>query len=442
MLFIEFYCMKRFCFLLLISLAVLISCGPADKDPDNWRNEPLSPAIPESQGFSSERLDRIDTLFQNYIDNGEIAGATALVARRGGIVYYRSTGYDDLENQVPLEKDAIFRIASQTKGITSVAVMMLDEEGRFTLHDPISLYLPEFRNPKLLDEFNGRDSSFTVTPAKREITIHDLLTHRSGYSYPGNASEAIRAIFESKDVSGGFPDKSSTLEEEIDKIASVPLTHEPGEKFTYGFSTDILGYLVEVLSGQSLEDFCRSRIFNPLGMEDTWFFLPEDKHRRLMNLYEDGLSETGLVKSDRSLVDFPKMESNYCSGGGGLSSTAKDYAIFQQMLLNGGTYNGRRILGRKTVEMMRSNQIGSQSGGSLFMPGDKFGLGFEVMTLPASAGIPISENSYGWGGAFGSLYWMDPEEELIAHLVIQKIGKYNDFRSKFITAVYQALVDH
>jgi len=363
------------------------------------------------------------------------------VARRGKIVYYKSTGYDDLDNRVPLEKDAIFRVASQTKGITTVAVMLLYEEGLFTLKEPVSKFLPGFRNPVVLESFNNKDSSYTTRPAKREITIHDLLTHRSGYCYPGSGGEAVSAIYAKLGLTGGIPNRNTTLKEEMQKIAGAPLAHEPGEKYSYGLSTDILGYLVEVLSGQTLEEFFRTRICDPLGMEDTWFCLPEEKHDRLMNLYTDDPSGDGISKFTDGLVDFPKTKGIYFSGGGGLSSTALDFAIFQQMLLNGGEYNGVRLLGRKTIDMMRTNQIGEQGSGSLYIPGhpDKFGLGFEVISPPGSITVPMSENSFGWGGAFGSLYWMDPQEDLVVHLVLQKHGEYNILRWKFIACVYQAL---
>jgi len=427
---------------ILLLLALLLgSCDSTQKNQSSWQKEPLTTGKPESQGFSSERLGRIDSLFQEFVEQRKIAGATALVARKGKIVYYRSTGYNDLETQTPLEKDAIFRIASQTKAITSVAVMMLYEEGRISLHDPISMYLPEFSNPQIITGFTKKDSSYTSQTAKREVTIHDLLTHTSGYCYPGSGGEAINAIYSKLRIVNGVPDGVSTLKEEMRKIALVPLAHEPGEKFSYGLSTDILGYLVETLSGQSLENFFRTKIFEPLGMADTYFRLPEEKHARLMKLYEDGTNGDGIQKSSGQYIDYPMKKGVYYSGGGGLSSTALDYAKFLQMLLNEGEYNGTRLLSRKTVGMMRINQIGTLDSGSLFIPNstDKFGLGFEVISLPGKAQIPISEGAFGWGGAFGSLYWIDPSEDLIVQFVIQKAGECTDIRSKFITAVYQAI---
>jgi CubicO group peptidase (beta-lactamase class C family) len=427
--------------LLLVIILLLGSCNSIQKDPQSWKSNSLVTANPESAGFSSERLQRIDSLFQRLIGQHKINGLTAIVARRGKIVYYKATGFDDTEKKTLLEKDAIFRIASQTKAITSVAVMMLWEEGRISLNDPVSLFLPEFGNPHLVSTFNKKDSSYTSRPAKRQVTIHDLLTHTSGYCYPGNGGDEVNATYVKNKVVNGVPSHISTLKEEMQKIATVPLVHEPGEKFTYGLSSDILGYLVETVSGQSLDNFFRNRIFEPLGMKDTYFRLPKEKEGRLMFLYEPGKNGSGIVKSTGEYKDYPVRDGVYYSGGGGLSSTAMDYAIFQQMLLNEGEYNGVRLLGRKTIQMMRSNQIGELGAGSIFLPAstDKFGLGFEVISLPGSAGVPISQGAFGWAGAFGSLFWIDPAEDLIALLVIQKLGDYNDLRNKFIATVYQAI---
>jgi CubicO group peptidase (beta-lactamase class C family) len=303
---------------ILLLFALLLGSCDSTKNESSWRKEPLTTAKPESQGFSSERLGRIDSLFQKFVDQRAIAGVTALVARKGKIVYFRSTGYNDLENKVPLEKDAIFRIASQTKAITSVAIMMLFEEGRISLNDPISMHLPEFSNPKVITGFNKKDSSFTSQAAKRAVTIHDLLTHTSGYCYPGSGGEAVNAIYAKLSIVNGVPEAVSTLKEEMRKIALAPLAHEPGEKFSYGLSTDILGYLVETVSGQSLEDFFRTKIFEPLEMADTYFQLPVEKHSRLMLLYEDNIKGDGVQKSTGQYIDYPLRKGIYFSGGGGL----------------------------------------------------------------------------------------------------------------------------
>ncbi len=419
---------------------LLTSCGPTQK-PTTWQSQLLQPAPPSSMGFSVEKIQEIDRLFQWNVEEGNIAGATALVARRGKIVYFQSTGYEDLENRIPLEKEAIFRIASQTKGITTVAIMRLYEEGKLDLPDPISKHLSEFKYPKIIDLFNEKDSSYVTRPAKREVSIQDLLTHTSGYAYPGNGGDAGNAIYAKAMIMNGVPSKSTTLKEEMQKISKLPLIHEPGEKFTYGLSTDILGYLVEVLSGKNLEEYFRSEIFEPLGMKDTYFHLPQEKHDRLMKLYLGRTGNKGLDIASDALTNYPKNMKMYFSGGGGLSSTAMDYAIFIQMLLNQGEYNGIRILKPETIQMMRTNHIGELGAGSLFLPltTDKFGLGFEVISPSEADSMLITEGSYGWGGAFGSLYWIDPTEELVAHLVIQKAGDYAKLRYDFINTVYKAL---
>ncbi len=431
--------MKNLTSTLLFGL-ILTACGPT-QEPTSWQSEPLQPATPSSQGFSEVKIQKIDELFQSNIEQGNIAGATALVARRGKIVYYETTGYNDLENKIPLEKDAIFRIASQTKGITSVAIMRLYEEGKLDLQDPVSKHLTEFNYPELIDQFKEKDSSYISRPAKREVTIQDLLTHTSGYAYPGNGGDDGNAVYAKARIMNGVPTKSSTLKDEMQKISKLPLIHEPGKKFTYGLSTDILGYLVEVLSGKNLEEYFRSEIFDPLGMEDTYFHLPEDKHARLMNLYQGRPGNKELNKAPEAMAGYPKNTKMYYSGGGGLSSTAMDYAIFIQMLLNEGEYNGVRLLKPETIQLMRRNHIGELGAGSLFLPAttDKFGLGFEVMFPSEADSMLISAGSFGWGGAFGSLYWIDPKEELIAHLVIQKAGDYAQLRYDFINTVYRAL---
>ena len=424
---------KSFLPLLLLAFTFsLYHCGQTNVDtgPDNKPS--LAPAGPETAGFSAERLARIDHLFQEYVDQEYIAGAAALIARNGKIIYYVAVGFEDPGSETPLEKDAIFRAASQTKAITSVAIMMLYEEGELLLEDPVSKYLPEFSEQEVLVNFNESDSTFLAMKARRQVTIRDLLTHTSGYGYPGSLRKAMNAMYAKYGINVGMGAKG-VLKEEMQKIAMLPLAHQPGEKFTYGLSTDILGYLVEELSGMSL------------GMEDTYFYLPEEKHDRLMGLYdvnEDG----GLyrrVESGGLNPDYPNSHGNFLSGGGGLSSTIYDYAVFMQMLLNGGIYNGVRLLSRTTIDMMTMNHIGDLGSGSLFIPGgpDKFGLGFEIISPPGSDKIPINEGAYGWGGAFGSLYWIDPGEELIAHLVIQKVKDYGEIRAKFINAVYQALED-
>jgi CubicO group peptidase (beta-lactamase class C family) len=406
----------------------------------------LKTVQPESVGFSSERLTRIDSVFKEYVDKGLCAGASALIARNSGIVYYKAIGYDDIETKSPLKEDAIFRIASQTKAVTSVAIMMLYESGKILLDDPVSKYLPEFKNIKVLDKFNEADSTYTTVDPKRPVTIRDLLTHTSGIGYPFIGTKAMNVLYAKNKIVSAITTDKVLLKDEMKKLANVPLGHQPGEKFTYGLSVDLLGYIIEVVSGVSLDEYLQTNIFKPLGMNDTYFYLPKDKYNRLANLY--GLDSVNhLIKlkpSNGFNPDYPKSEGTYFAGGGGLSSTSYDYAVFLQMLVNDGVYNGKRFLSQSTIKMMRTNQIGDILSGSLFIPnsGGKFGLGFEVIAAPGSIQVPMSEGSYGWGGTFGSLYWVDPKEKIVAQLVLQLASdSYNDLRKKFVALVYQAIAE-
>ena len=434
--------MRKNSILLLVLIFAQIQINAQIKTHDQSL---LESSKPESVGVSSERLTRIDDLFQEYVDNEWYAGVSAIVARKGKVVYYKASGYDDFKLKVPLKKDAIFRIASQTKAITSVAAMMLWEQGKFVLNDPISKYLPEFKESLVIDSYDEINSNYTTLPAKRQVTILDLLTHTSGYAYPGT-NKGIDISYSKYGVPTGLAE-GGVLKDEMLKHAKIPLVHQPGEGFTYGYSTDILGYLVEVLSGMSLDEYFKKNIFEPLGMEDSYFYLPKEKYNRLMKLYSENEDKKLILPKDIQGLnpDYPISDGVHFSGGGGLSSTAWDYAIFMQMLLNRGEYNGKRLLSKNTIAMMTTNQIGDLIAGSLFIPdgGDKFGLGFEIISPPGSSRVPMSEGSYGWGGAFGSLYWIDPDEQLIAQLIVQKSDNhYIDIRAKFIATVYQSITEN
>lgn len=393
---------------------------------------------------SAERLKGIDGLIQQYIDSGWINGATAIIARKGKIVYHKSLGYDDITTNKPLYKDAIFRIASQTKAITSVAVMMLYEEGKFLLDDAISKYIPEFKNPVVLDSFFTADSTFTTKPAKSQITIRQLLTHTSGIGYAQIGSMPFSAIYAKAGLIAGIGIDGHLLSEDMKKLGALPLVHQPGEKFTYGLNTDILGYLVERLSGQPLNVFLHKRIFEPLAMNDTYFYLPPDKKNRLATLYTTD-EKKQLQKADTTMningafkTNYPLMKGNYFSGGGGLASTAKDFAIFMQMLLNNGIYNGKRILSRNTIRIMTANQIGDLRMGH----GNYFGLGFEIVSEKGSAHSPLQQGSFMWGGMFSSSYWIDPKEQIIGQLFLQLFpNPHSNIHEKFKILTYQALTD-
>lgn len=403
----------------------------------------LKPGLPKQNHFSPERLKRIDQLMQQYVDSNWIAGAIALVAKDGNIVYHKAIGFDDREKNKPLQKDAIWRIASQTKAITSVGVMILYEEGKFLLDDPISKYIPEFRKPVVLDQFNKTDTTYTTIPAKKEISIRELLTHTSGIGYAQIGSETMNAIYAKAGVVGGIGLKGGLLADNIKKLGGLPLVHQPGERFTYGLNTDVLGYLIEVLSGMSLDQFFRKRIFEPLGMQDTYFYIPEAKRGRLAMLHSDDKNKQAVNTAASINVngtfyrDYPAQDGgSFYSGGGGLVSTTYDYALFMQMMLNKGSYNGKRLLSRNTVELMTMNQVGDINLGR----SSKFGLGFEVVTAESKPKTVLSPGTFSWGGMFASSYWIDPQEKIVAQFVLQQYPfSHGEIAEKFKVAVYQAL---
>ncbi len=404
---------------------------------------PLQPVKPEAAGFSSERLKRIDSNIAKWVNDGRTTGAVALIVRNGKIAYHKAFGYDDLEKTKPMRTDNIFRIASQTKAITSVAVMMLYEEGKFLLDDPVSRYIPEFAKQQVLDSFIAKDSSYTTIPAKSEVTIRQLLTHTSGVGYAQIGSKEANAIFAKGSISSGIGiEQGRLLATDIKKLGKLPLMHQPGERFTYGLNTDVLGYLVEVTSGMSLDQFLGTRIFEPLGMNDTYFYLPPSKHNRLVTLHEEEKGKLQKANAEIKhngifITDYPKTAGTYFSGGAGLSSTAMDYAIFLQMMLNGGEFNGKRLLGRNTVRMMTMNQIGDINRGD-----NKFGLGFGITTEKGSSILPTPEGVFEWGGAFATTYWADPQEKLIGIIYRQLWGTtHREAPNKFKVLVYQALND-
>ncbi len=411
----------------VLTLFILVSCKG---------NSGLKDAAPASANVSAERLDRIDGIIKQAIDSGWIAGAVGFIARDGKIVYNRSFGVADIEKKTPMETTSIFRIASQTKAVTSIAAMMLFEEGKFLLDEPVSKYIPEFAHPAVIEKFEPKDTTFTTVPAKREITIRDLLTHTSGIDYAGIGSATMSAIYAKYQIPGGFGTDKMVLGDKMKDMGKLPLIHQPGEKFTYGLNVDVLGYLVEVWSGENLDNFFRKHIFEPLGMNDTYFYLPEEKAGRLVNVISEDQNKK-LINASSDFVKYPLIKGTYFSGGAGLSSTVKDYAIFLQMLLNKGEYNGKRLLSRRTVELITCNQIGE-----IDLGGNKFGLGFEITTAKGQAKLGISEGSFSWGGYFGTTYWADPKEKLVCLLFIQQVPlRHGELQDKFKALVYQTLND-
>ncbi|WP_035561642.1 serine hydrolase domain-containing protein [Hymenobacter sp. IS2118] len=371
-----------------------------------------------------------------------VPGTIALVLRDGKVVYRKAFGVDNMFTQTPLRTDAIVRIASQTKAITSVGLMLLYEEGKFQLDDPISKYLPAFANPKVLATFNAKDSTYTTVPATGEVTIRQLFTHTSGISYPVIGSPEARAIYAKADIPSGIGTPTGSLAKSMDALGALPLLHQPGERFSYGLSVDVLGRLIEVLSGQPLDKYLRARLFEPLNMPDTWFYLPANKKNRLALLYTENAAKKTVPMEPRDgmFPDYPKASGGtYFSGGAGLSSTIDDYAHFLQMLLDNGTYNGRRLLKPATVALITQNQMGAVSQG-----GNKFGLGFSIVSAENAARQPggLSEGAYEWGGIFGTTYWVDPKTKLVALIYTQKYPNSTggDLANKFKTAVYQTFV--
>jgi CubicO group peptidase (beta-lactamase class C family) len=393
---------------------------------------------PESGGFSSERLKLLDNSMNEWVQKGFMNGGVGLVIRNGRIVYYKAVGYNDVATKEPMKKDAIFRIASQTKAITSVAIMILFDEGKLLLTDPVSKYIPSFKKQQVLDKFNAADTTYTTLPATREITIRDLLTHTSGIGYANIGSKEANAIYAKSGITAGIGAGNESLLATMTRLGTLPLMHQPGQKWTYGLNTDLLGCLVEVISGKPLDEFFRTKIFDPLGMKDTYFNIPANKASKLVNIhYQD--STGAFVRSGNHLLagpvsgDYPLIPHTYFSGGAGLSSPIMDYAIFLQMLLNGGEYNGKRILGRNTVRMMTMNQIGEIAFS------DRFGLGFLVQT-EKNGNVPAQPGTYSWGGAFATSYWVDPKENMVMLFYRQlEATTQGHVVEKFRALTYQAL---
>jgi CubicO group peptidase (beta-lactamase class C family) len=401
----------------------------------------LEKADAEAVGMSEERLLRIDDMLNQVIETEQIPGAVALVARHGKIVYHMAFGIADVESGRSFQTDDIFRIASQTKAITSTAVMMLWEEGKFRLDDPISKFIPEFEKILIFESLNEADSSFTGRPATKPITIRQLLTHTSGIGYGMIDDDNFRKMYQKAGILEAFATQDVTIEDNIKQLATLPLHFEPGEQFHYAMGLDVLGYLIEILSGQPLDQFFRERIFDPLGMEDTYFYLPESKYGRLVPVQtkRDG-AWVKYTSSPFYDPEYPiKGAGRLFSGGGGLSSTARDYALFLQMYLNNGELNGVRLLSRTTIKTIMANQIGDLWGDS----GSYHGLAFGVVDKGGVArGGMGSAGTFDWGGYFNTQYFADPVEQVIGILMKQTQEISMDESGwKFRQLVFQAIDD-
>lgn len=431
----------------LVMISFILAAFVAFTHPALAQSKMLVEASPEAGGFSSARLARLDSGMNEWVKKKWVNGSVVLIARRGKIVFNKAYGYNDPDTKVPLDKNGIFRIASQTKAVTTVAVMMLWEEGKFSLEDPVSKFIPSFANQTVLNSFNPKDTTFTSVPARRPVTIRDLLTHTSGLGYPGIGTPEENALYAKSTTTGGIGIKDQKLSDVMNRLGSLPLFFQPGEKWMYGLNHDVLGYLVQVWSGITLEDFFAKRIFQPLGMKDTYFNMPVAKGSRLVNFFQQ--DSTGAIKKqDKTFggaldMNFPLQKTDYFSGGGGLVSTIYDYAVFLQMLLNGGDYNGVRFLSRNTVRMMTMNQIGElfvNLGG--VKSENKFGFGFSIITENGSRLTPSQAGTYAWGGAFSTSYWVDPKEGMIVLIYRQMWGPHvADTDKAFKPLVYQAIND-
>ena len=375
-------------------------------------------ASPEEVGLSSERLDRLARVTQGHVDTGLLPGAVILIARHGKIGYFKTFGYRDRVARSAMPADAIFRLASLTKPIVSVAAMMLHEEGRFQIYDPVSQYLPEFAKPTV-----GVDRVSAI----REMTIQDLLRHTSGLT-DGGGTTPIDQLYRDTDVRN----RDQTNADLVTRLAKLPLLHHPGTRWHYGLSTDVLGRLVEVVSGKTLGTFLAERIFRPLGMEDSGFWLPAAKVSRAAQPWQRPGGGPMTLRSDVAVA--PRLE----GGGGGLVSSATDYLRFAQMLLNGGDFNGSRLLGRKTVEFMTADHLGAIPGQQ---EGMGWGLGFQVRRDAGIAGLPGSVGEYGWAGNTGTIFWVDPKEQLIAIYMVQVSAEDRVYlRNQFRSLVSQAVI--
>ena len=403
---------------------------------------PLSEGIAKDAGMSAERLSRIDDMLMNAIEVNQIPGAVALIARDGVIVYHKAFGMADNRANRELKQNDIFRMASQTKAITSTAMMMLWEEGHFRLDDPISNYLPVFGEAQILDTFSREDTTYTTVPAENQITIRHLLTHTSGIGYGViDRDERFRMIYEKAGITDLFTTEPITIGESVTKLAKLPLHHEPGEKYTYSEGLDVLGYFIEVISGMPFDEFLKTRIFDPLGMDDTRFYLPEPKHDRLVTVQQkddDGKwSPFPVTFYD---PDYPRTGAmTFFSGGAGLSGTVEDYAKFLQMFINHGEYAGTRFLSRTTVNFMMQNQVGDLLGNS----GRDFGLAFGLIDAEGETmGGRGSTGTFDGGGYFNTSYFADPQENVIGLIFKQTQGPTGDQTSwKFRQLVFQAIDD-
>jgi len=412
--------------ILLIAIGLLlISCQPQNSKSDS------------KEGISQNRLSRIDTMLEQAILDNKIPGAVAFVSRNGQTLYHKSFGISNPITKERYKNDDIFRIASMTKAVTSLAVLILWEEGKFFLDDPIEKYIPEFKNTGILNSFNAKDSTFTTTPNKKKITIRHLLTHTSGMGYgeiDGNSE--IRAIYWKNNLRDIFA-PNENMQEVAAKIAKQPLHHEPDKKFTYSLGIDVLGYFIEKISGKPFPEFLKERIFNPLEMKDTYFTIPKEHHSRLVPVLTQKNGLWKMYSANHYNIRYPLLDSKtFFSGGAGLSSTVEDYAKFLHVFINQGRSNGHQLIGKKTCELLFENQL---TGIENWSHGLAFGL---LSKKDLRKGTGGSEGTLTWGGYFNTSYFADPNEKIIGIIYKQTRDISNDDTSqRFRELVFQSIVE-
>ncbi len=413
-------------FLVVVAL-IFASCCCQEEKPQQ-----LVYGADVSDAFDMERLNRIDSAFQWYVNEGYMPHAVTMVVHKGRVVHNKAYGWRDKEAGIPVETTDIFRMASQTKAIAVTAIMTLFEEGKFQLDEPIKKYLPEFANPVVLDTYDAKTGEYTSHPAARDITIRHLITHTSGLSYGGDFMKICKA----KGIHPLNALEDITLRENVRRMGDMPLAHEPGEGFTYSMNIDVLGAMAEVISGQDFYTFIKERVLDPLGMNETSFYLPEDRVERLVKLYMYPVGGPLQLSNSELYQTYPYAgaQTLYCPGAG-LCGPIEDYAKFCQMIINGGEFNGKRILGRKTLEMMQKNGTGDMRGEI------GFGMAWDVFTPENAHNTIVSEGSMRWGGMFGTDYIIDPSEDLILLMYVNNMPNLSGYNAKTLmhNTVYQAL---
>ncbi len=406
---------------------LLASCCCPDEKPQQ-----LVYGADVSDAFDMERLNRIDSAFQWYVDEGYMPHAVTMVVHKGRVVHNKAFGWRDKEAGIPVQTTDIFRMASQTKAIAVTAIMTLFEEGKFQLDEPIKKYLPEFANPVVLESYDAKTGEYTTRPAVRDITIRHLITHTSGLCYNGDFMKIVKA----KGIHPLNALEDITLRENVRRMGDMPLAHEPGEGFTYSMNIDVLGAMAEIISGQDFYTFIKERVLDPLGMTETSFYLPEERVERLVKLYMYPVGGPLQLSNSELYQTYPYAgaQTLYCPGAG-LCGPIEDYAKFCQMVINGGEFNGKRILGRKTLEMMQKN-------GTSDMRGEiGFGMAWDVFTPENAHNTIVSEGSMRWGGMFGTDYIIDPSEDLILLMYVNNMPNLSGYNAKTLmhNTVYQAL---